>query len=111
LPNRALFYDRVRQTLSMGRRRARIAAVLFIDLDRFKHVNDTFGHESGDKLLQQVAERVTARIRVEDTMGRIGGDEFAVVLPELNGTEDAARVAQKIVDALALPFALEGKDV
>jgi diguanylate cyclase (GGDEF)-like protein/PAS domain S-box-containing protein len=111
LPNRVLFYDRVRQALSAARRKSRVAAVLFIDLDRFKHVNDTFGHDAGDQLLSEVAERVTGRIRVEDTMGRIGGDEFAVVLPEVNSDQDAAYVARKIVDALALPFSLEGKDV
>ncbi len=111
LPNRMLFYDRLRQAVSLARRKGRIASVLFIDLDRFKHVNDTLGHEAGDELLAQVAQRIKGGIRLEDTTGRLGGDEFAVVLCELNSAQDAGRVAQKIIDALAQPFQLDGNDV
>jgi diguanylate cyclase (GGDEF)-like protein len=111
LPNRVLFYDRLGQALSLVRRRGRIAGVLFIDLDRFKHVNDTLGHEAGDALLQQVAQRIQARIRLEDTIARLGGDEFAVIVPELSCRQDASRVAQKLIEGLALPFTLDGHEV
>jgi diguanylate cyclase (GGDEF)-like protein/PAS domain S-box-containing protein len=111
VPNRMSFYERLRQALSLARRKRRIASVLFIDLDRFKQVNDSIGHEAGDELLRQVAERIKAGIRLEDTTARLGGDEFAVILCELSHEQDAARVAQKIVAALARPFALRAGEV
>jgi len=104
LPNRGLLEDRLKQTIAQSWRRQRPAGVLFVDLDRFKLVNDTLGHAIGDDLLREVAARLQASIRVDDTAGRISGDEFAIVLADLAGAEDAAVVAEKILDALARPF-------
>ena len=111
LPNRALFYNRLQQTLNQARRHDWITAVMFIDLDRFKSVNDTLGHAVGDELLQQVALRLRKCVRAEDTVGRLGGDEFAVILSEIAHEQDAALVAQKIVESLGRPFQLEKQEV
>jgi diguanylate cyclase (GGDEF)-like protein/PAS domain S-box-containing protein len=108
LPNRHLLRDRLAQTLSLARRNQWLIGVLFIDLDRFKAVNDTFGHSTGDKLLGQVAGRLKDCVRSADTVGRLSGDEFAVVLSNLTKADDAGIVAQKIVNALASPFTLDG---
>ena len=106
LPNRQLFNDRLAQTVAQAARSGRPMAVLFIDLDRFKQVNDTLGHATGDRLLQCCAERLMECVRGGDTVGRLGGDEFAAILNDLTRPGDAAVVAQKIIDALALPFQL-----
>ena len=106
LPNRNLLHDRLTQSLVQARRRAWQGAVLFIDLDRFKLVNDTLGHHVGDRLIAEVGRRITHCVRAEDTVGRVSGDEFAVVLGELASADHAAIVAQKILDALARPFDL-----
>ncbi len=111
LPNRGLFYDRLGHALDQARRRNWIAGVMFVDLDRFKAVNDTLGHDAGDQLLREVAARLTQCVRSDDTVGRLGGDEFAVILTELARVEDAGLVAQKIIAALAAPFAIGGKEV
>jgi diguanylate cyclase (GGDEF)-like protein/PAS domain S-box-containing protein len=111
LPNRALFYDRLAHDLVQARRQKWALAVLFIDVDRFKHVNDTFGHIAGDQLLKQVSARLSDCVRRGDTVGRLSGDEFAIVLSHLTLPEDAATVAQKIVDALNRPFVLEGAEL
>ncbi|MDB5867666.1 MAG: response regulator receiver modulated diguanylate cyclase/phosphodiesterase, partial [Betaproteobacteria bacterium] len=111
LPNRSLFYDRLAHGIAQARRNGWTLAVLFIDVDRFKHVNDTFGHTAGDQLLKQVSERLSGCIRSDDTVGRLSGDEFAIVLSRLTAPEDAATVAQKIVDELNLPFQLEGAEL
>jgi diguanylate cyclase (GGDEF)-like protein/PAS domain S-box-containing protein len=111
LPNRALFYDRLRQALAQARRNARVSAVLFIDLDRFKIVNDTLGHAHGDTLLQQVSERLKLCVRSGDTVARLGGDEFAVILNELSASGDGGLVAQTILNALAEPFDVEGNEI
>jgi diguanylate cyclase (GGDEF)-like protein/PAS domain S-box-containing protein len=108
LPNRALFEDRLAQVLLQARRRHGIAAVMFIDLDGFKAVNDTRGHGAGDELLREVGRRLAATIRTGDTAARVGGDEFAVVLAHLAEAGDAATVARKILDALAVAFTIEG---
>ncbi|WP_366522113.1 EAL domain-containing protein [Candidatus Accumulibacter sp. ACC003] len=105
LPNRTLLLDRLKQTLATSARSARHGALLFIDLDNFKSLNDTLGHDTGDILLQQVARRLTSCVREEDTVGRLGGDEFVVILAGLNGSaEDAAAdaevVAHKILSSL-----------
>ena len=110
LPNRSLFQDRLTQAMALARRNDRPMAVLFIDLDRFKLVNDTLGHAAGDKLLKEAAERLRGCIRASDTVGRLGGDEFAAILTELGKPGDAGLVAQKIVDAFKRPFDLEGKE-
>ena len=111
LPNRFLFRDRLHSALTMARRNDWELAVLFIDLDRFKAINDTMGHLAGDALLQQASRRIQACIRESDTVGRLGGDEFALVLAELARPQDATLVARKVVDALARPFVLEGTEV
>ncbi len=104
LPNRALFTDRVNVAVARARRQQNLAAVLFLDLDRFKYVNDTFGHSAGDLLLQQVAERLRGCVRAEDTVARLGGDEFTVLLSDLRTTADAALVAKKLIEIMAAPF-------
>ena len=111
LPNRALCYDRLRQALIQAKRKSVIAAVLFVDLDGFKAVNDTHGHGAGDQLLQRVGERITNCVRAGDTVGRIGGDEFLVILPELAGASDSSLIARKAIEALAAPFRFGGLDV
>jgi len=110
LPNRHLFRDRLGQALVQARRNGWLAGVLFADLDRFKTVNDTFGHAIGDKLLAQVGARLTECVRAGDTVARLSGDEFAVILSSLAKADDAGLVAQKIVQALAAPFALDGHE-
>ena len=110
LPNRELFNDRLAHALEQARRRNRIVGVMFIDLDRFKAVNDTLGHNGGDQLLRQVADRLAQGVRGEDTVGRLGGDEFAMILTELTRVEDAGLVAQKTIAALAAPYHIEGRE-
>jgi diguanylate cyclase (GGDEF)-like protein/PAS domain S-box-containing protein len=110
LPNRNLFQDRLAQAMALAKRNDWPMAVLFIDLDRFKLVNDTLGHGAGDKLLKEAAERLRNCIRGSDTVGRLGGDEFAAILSELGKPGDAGLVAQKIIDVFKRPFDLEGKE-
>lgn len=111
LPNRALFKDRLGLALLQAKRNDTGLAVMFIDLDRFKVVNDTMGHGAGDFLLQQVALRLRGCLRRCDTLSRIGGDEFTAVLPELINRHDAERIAQKFVDCLHEPFLIHGQPV
>ena len=106
LPNRNLLQDRLQQTVAQARRRRRAGAVLFIDLDRFKLVNDTLGHQLGDALIVQAGQRLQDCVRPGDTVGRVAGDEYVVVLAELAHADDASVIAQKMLDALALPFSL-----
>jgi diguanylate cyclase (GGDEF)-like protein len=110
LPNRSLFSKLLGQSISQARRYKRQLALLFLDLDRFKHINDTLGHEAGDQLLQEVAKRLKECLRDSDTVARLGGDEFVVLLPELNVDRYAATVAQKILSAVARPFELRGHE-
>lgn len=110
LPNRALFFDRLEHALADARRRGSDFALLFIDLDGFKSVNDAYGHYVGDQLLQEVARRMEHCVRANDTVARMGGDEFAVILGDLVKPEDASRVAQKIIDRMSEPLLLDGKD-
>ncbi|MBK1726469.1 EAL domain-containing protein [Halorhodospira neutriphila] len=111
LPNRAQMLDRLEQALTRWRRFGGRLAVLFLDLDRFKGVNDAFGHEVGDQLLQEVAQRLLGVTREMDTVCRQGGDEFLLLLPEIDSAEDAAQVAEKVVAALASPFCLAGTEL
>lgn len=108
LPNRTLFRDRLRQNLAQAKRDGYNSALMFIDLDRFKIVNDTLGHHIGDLLLQAVADRLRDCVRASDTISRLAGDEFTVLLPNIHGRDDAAQVAEKITAALAEPFLLDG---
>jgi diguanylate cyclase (GGDEF)-like protein/PAS domain S-box-containing protein len=111
LPNRTLMKDRLAQALILARRYKHAVAVMLLDLDRFKEVNDTMGHHVGDQLLIEASRRLTELIRESDTIARLGGDEFLVILPEIRNANDAAHIAQKFVEVLALPFKLEGQDV
>lgn len=103
LPNRALTLDRLETALAAARRNARTLGVVFIDLDALKSINDTQGHAAGDRALQAAARRLTASVRESDTVGRLGGDEFLAILPDIEGPGHAALVAAKMVSALALP--------
>ena len=104
LPNRLLIQDRISQAISRSQRTGQKFAVMFIDIDNFKNINDTLGHDAGDDLLRGVAERLTESVRAHDTIARQGGDEFIVLLDEIEGHGVATRVAQKILDALRAPF-------
>jgi diguanylate cyclase (GGDEF)-like protein/PAS domain S-box-containing protein len=106
LPNRALMEDRFDQALAAAQRGGHRVALLLIDLDRFKNVNDSLGHAAGDQLLQGVAKRLVANARKNDTVSRLGGDEFVVILPNISKAEDAAHAAEKILDSLAASFEL-----
>lgn len=108
VPNRMLFDDRVRQAIAKAKRDEGRLALMFIDLDRFKPVNDTYGHAVGDRLLQEVAKRMAGCVRESDTVARIGGDEFEVLLPGIEKNDDAMTVANKVRDILAQPFELDG---
>jgi diguanylate cyclase (GGDEF)-like protein len=111
LPNRLLFKDRLGQAIIQSRRNQTELAAMFIDLDRFKQVNDTLGHDKGDQLLLQVTARLKGCLRKGDTLARQGGDEFTVVLPDLHTRDDARVVADKFLECLNLPFDLGGKEV
>jgi diguanylate cyclase (GGDEF)-like protein/PAS domain S-box-containing protein len=111
LPNRTLFQERLNASISSSHREEWITALLFIDLDHFKMVNDTRGHAVGDWLLQEVAGRLAACIREADTVARLGGDEFTVVLQDVHGADDAAMVAQQIATTMAEPFFAEEGDI
>jgi len=106
LPNRMLFYDRLQQVMSLARRERHELALLYLDLDRFKAVNDTWGHDAGDKLLKAAAARIRQLVRESDTVARIGGDEFTVIFTKIASREDAAKAARKINEALSTPFQL-----
>jgi diguanylate cyclase (GGDEF)-like protein/PAS domain S-box-containing protein len=111
LPNRLLFNDHLNLALAQARRRKGKCAVIFLDLDRFKLINDTLGHSNGDLLLQSVAQRLRKGLYEGDTIARQGGDEFLILLPELNQEEAAATVAEKILRLLAEPFYLDNHEV
>jgi diguanylate cyclase (GGDEF)-like protein/PAS domain S-box-containing protein len=111
LPNRSLLQDRIQQTLAHNQRRELQAAVLFIDLDKFKIINDTLGHDIGDALLKEAAARQVAEIRSEDTVARQGGDEFIILLSHISNPQDAALIAQKLLDSLRRPFIIQGKEL
>lgn len=111
LPNRALFLDRLTQSMLRAKRRNHQLALLFIDLDRFKQVNDIHGHAVGDILLCQVAERLSCAVRTEDSLARLGGDEFTIILSDINSPTDAEMVAEKISSMMTKPFHLEEQEV
>lgn len=111
LVNRALFYERVIQALSQANRYGHTLAVLFLDLDDFKPVNDSFGHDVGDELLRQVAQRISSCVRQEDTVARIGGDEFTVLLNKIDQQKDAALIAKNILTALRSTFYVDDHEL
>lgn len=111
LPNRTLFFDLLSKSLEIAESKSGILAVLFLDLDRFKYVNDNLGHDVGDRLLVAVAHRVRRSVRNVDCVARLGGDEFTVVLDELDGPAAAAAAAQNICRVLAAPFQIDGHDI
>lgn len=110
LPNRILFYDRLNQAITRGRREKELSAVLFLDLDGFKLINDTFGHDVGDVLLREAAKRIVGCVRESDTVARMGGDEFTVILSNVRTPDNIKHVANKIIEAIARPFVLNGKE-
>jgi len=107
LPNRDLLHDRLNMAVLQARRNKQSIAVLFIDLDHFKYVNDTFGHSVGDKLLQEVALKLSTCLREQDTLARMGGDEFTVILQDFNSRQDVELAARRILDALETPFLVD----
>jgi diguanylate cyclase (GGDEF)-like protein/PAS domain S-box-containing protein len=111
LPNRFLFHDRLEHALEQARRRGTGVAVMYVDLDRFKVVNDTLGHTVGDRLLQVVARRLRDVLRSDDTIARLGGDEFAVILPEIGRAEDAGSVGRKLIASLRSPITVDGHEL
>jgi len=111
LPNRSLVNDRITQAISFSARYTKQLAVMFVDLDLFKRINDSLGHAVGDKLLQQVATRIVACVRRSDTVGRIGGDEFVVLLSQVGHAEGAVFIARKILSSLAAPYLIDQKQL
>jgi diguanylate cyclase (GGDEF)-like protein/PAS domain S-box-containing protein len=111
LPNRLLFRDRLTVALAHAKRQQHELVVMFLDLDRFKNVNDTLGHSLGDGLLRVIAERLQSVLREGDTIARMGGDEFTVLLSDLKRTSDAAKIAQKLLDSIAQPVRVEGHEL
>ena len=111
LPNRALLGDRVRLAIAQARRQGGRLALMYIDLDHLKPVNDSLGHHVGDQLLRAVAKRMQDSVRASDTVARVGGDEFVVLLPTIGGEQDALPVAEKVRQALGQPFTLPSGDV
>jgi diguanylate cyclase (GGDEF)-like protein/PAS domain S-box-containing protein len=110
LPNRTLFYDRLQRAMIDADRRSRLVVVMYLDLDRFKTINDTLGHDAGDVLLKLVADRLRAAVRQGDSVARLSGDEFAIALSDLGHMEDAARLAQKILDVFVPPFRIRERE-
>lgn len=108
LPNRRLLVDRLQQALGNAQRHRRSLALMYLDLDHFKYINDTYGHDGGDELLKGIAERLRQTVRSTDTVVRQGGDEFVVLLPEIGSPEDAAIVARQILDAMSEPVPVKG---
>jgi diguanylate cyclase (GGDEF)-like protein/PAS domain S-box-containing protein len=111
LPNRMLFRDRFLHALAMAHRKKEMLAMLFLDLDRFKKINDTLGHAAGDRLLQAVAERLKKTLREGDTIARLGGDEFMILLSGIKAVEDAAKVSDKILQAIRPSFLIDGQEL
>ncbi len=110
LPNRALFADRLDQALQQARRSRTKVGLLYFDLDQFKPINDTLGHDAGDLILQELAQRLQGCVRKSDTVARLGGDEFTIILPELEEPAGAVRIAEKCLTAIAPPFVVKKRE-
>ena len=111
LPTRILFHDRATQALARADREEKLVAIMYLDLDKFKGVNDSFGHHVGDELLKSVAKRITSCLRNVDTVSRMGGDEFTVILESIPHIDNATIVAEKVLDIMRQPFTLEGHEI
>jgi diguanylate cyclase (GGDEF)-like protein/PAS domain S-box-containing protein len=111
LPNRALFFDRLERVMIHARRNRRRFALLYLDLDGFKTVNDNYGHQAGDEVLQGAARRILGTVRESDTVARIGGDEFVIILDDLGHLEEPAVVAKKLLETFSSPFGISGSTV
>jgi len=111
LPNRNLFLDRLSRSMIRAKRNQTQVALMFLDLDRFKSVNDTLGHNVGDLLLQEAAMRISGSVRETDTVSRLGGDEFTVIIPDLHHVNDVEKIASKILKKLAKPFSIQGHEI
>ena len=111
LPNRLLFNDRLSQAIERARRNQQLLAVMILDLDRFKLINDSLGLASGDEALRAVGERLVAAVRRSDTVARLGGDDFLLLLPGVDGAESSAKVAQKILDTFVPPLRLDDQEL
>lgn len=111
LPNRQLFNDRLEQHINQARRKKERAAILYIDLDRFKNINDSLGHASGDKLLHQVADRMRSCVRETDTVSRLGGDEFVILLSSVSSPQDAGYVAENIINTISKPYFISAREI
>jgi len=111
LPNRRLLMDRLSLAIAHAHRNQSTMAVMYLDLDGFKLINDTLGHDGGDTLLQMVADRLVATVRREDTVSRLGGDEFVIGLSELSHADDAVNMVSKVIQALAQPYNIQGRNV
>jgi diguanylate cyclase (GGDEF)-like protein len=110
LPNRLMFNERLARAIAQARRHGRMLAVLFVDLDRFKIINDTLGHDAGDALLKEAAQRLTNNLRAEDSVARLGGDEFVILLAEVSDPLYVGSVSRKLIDTLAAPFTIGGRE-
>jgi two-component system, cell cycle response regulator len=111
LPNRQLLMDRLSLAIAHARRNKSTMAVMYLDLDGFKQINDTLGHDAGDTLLRMVADRMVAAVRQEDTVARLGGDEFVIALWELSHADDVAKLVSKVIQAVSQPYSIQGRDV
>ncbi len=111
LPNRVLFLDRLEQALLLAQRHNKMVTLMLLDLDRFKNINDTMGHNFGDKVLIAVAEKLKSNLRTSDTAARLGGDEFVLLLPSMSSTHGAITVAQNILNDFSKPFTIDGREV
>jgi diguanylate cyclase (GGDEF)-like protein len=111
LPNRRLFLDHLRLAVASAARAERMVGVFFLDLDRFKVINDSLGHATGDRVLRAVGERIRSLVRTGDTVARLGGDEFTILAPDVKGIEDLTAIARKVRDALKQPLVLDGRDL